>query len=76
MSQNNQTWVSPNGKNCWKIHHPGSERASGIFSTKQEAINNGRQISKNQRTEFIVQNKNGEIGFKDSHGPDKCPPKG
>jgi len=73
---NNQTWVSPNGNKGWKIHHPGSKRASGIFDTKKEAVEKGRSISKNQGTEFIVQKKNGEIGQKDSHGKDNYPPKG
>ncbi len=73
MSNNKQTWVSPTGPQ-WKVDHPGSDRASGIFDTKQEAVNFGRQVSRNQGTEFIVQNRNGQIGFRDSHGHDPFPP--
>ncbi|MBU0577377.1 DUF2188 domain-containing protein [Patescibacteria group bacterium] len=67
----NQTWVSPikeTGK--WKIQHAGAERASKICGKKAEAIDVGRKISQNQKTEFIVQNKDGQIAFKDSHGND------
>ena len=76
MTKNKQTWVSPNTGNGWRVHHPNAERASGIFETKKEAIDYGRNVSRNQKTEFIVQNKNGQIGFKDSHGKDNHPPKG
>ncbi len=65
-----QTWVSPNDGNGWKVHHPENERASRVFDTKQDAVDWGRQHSKNEHTEFIVQKGDGEIQFKDSHGND------
>ena len=67
----NQTWVSPNkSTGDWKVSHPGAKRASGIYPTKAEAISAGRRISRNQKTEFIVQRRDGQIDQKDSHGND------
>lgn len=64
-----QTWVSPRGKD-WAVHHPGAKRASGVFENKSDAVDFGRQVSRHQRTEFIVQKGDGKIQSKDSHGND------
>jgi len=56
----------------------GAERASGQLETKSEAVDAGREISRNQGTEFRVHNRDGRIASSDSHGrdPDPDPPKG
>lgn len=69
MSKKQQTWVSPSEK-WWKVQHEESERATKIFSTQKEAIDYWRNLSKNMKTEFIVQWKGGQIRIKDSHGND------
>lgn len=43
---------------------------------KQDAIDYGRQVSRNQETELRIHNKDGRIGQSDSHGHDPNPPKG
>lgn len=69
--KSNQTWVSPiKATHQWKVHHPRAERASGIFDTKNEALDVGRAISRNQKTEFIAQRHDGPIHIRDSHGND------
>lgn len=60
----------------WDVRRGGSERASGHFETKQEAIEAGREISQNQGTELRIHNKDGKIAESDSHGNDPYPPKG
>lgn len=60
--------------NGWKVVKGGSDRASGYYPTKQSAIDAGRVISKNQKTELVIHNKNGRISGSDSHGNDPCPP--
>jgi len=67
--------VVPNPNGGWDVKKGGSERASNHSDTKQEAIDIGRQISRNQKTEFVIHNKNGRISQSDSHGNDPCPPK-
>lgn len=68
--------VVPNPNGGWDIRRGGSERSSGHFDTKHDAVDRGRQISQNQRTEFVIHGQNGQIQQKDSHGNDPNPPKG
>ena len=65
---------NPNGG--WDVKRGGAERSSGHFETKKEAVNAGRIISQNQKTEFLIHGKNGKIQSSDSHGNDPCPPRG
>ena len=65
---------NPNGG--WDIKRGGSTRSSGHFDKKSDAVNVGRQISRNQGTEFIIHGLNGRIQTTDSHGKDPYPPKG
>lgn len=65
---------NPNGG--WDVKRNGAERASAHADTKQDAVDRGRAISRNQSTEFVVHNKDGKISGSDSHGNDPYPPKG
>jgi len=68
--------VVSNAKGGWDVKRDNAERASVHTATKQEAIDRGRVMSRNQKTEFVVHNKNGRISGSDSHGNDPYPPKG
>lgn len=68
--------VVPNPDGGWDVKRGGAERASNHFDTKQEAIDRGREISRNQQTELRIHNKDGRIADSDSHGRDPYPPKG
>lgn len=68
--------VVPNKGGGWDVKRGGSDRSSGHFETKSEAVDAGRQISRNQQTELRVHNKDGRIASSDSHGKDPNPPKG
>ena len=68
--------VVPNPDGGWDVKKGGAERASGHYDTKADAVKDGRQISKNQGTEFYIHGKNGKIQQKDSHGNDPFPPRG
>lgn len=68
--------VVPNADGGWDVKKGGSNRASGHFDTKQEAIDAGREISRNQGTEFFIHGKDGKTQRKDSHGNDPFPPEG
>lgn len=67
--------VVPNPKGGWDIKKGGSNKASLHTDKKQDAIDAGRKISQNQKTEFIIHNKDGRISQADSHGGDPNPPK-
>ena len=76
MKNIRQHHVVPSSEGGWKVKRNGSTRASEWYSTKQEAINRAREISRNQKTELIIHNKDGKISQCDSHGNDHCPPRG
>lgn len=67
--------VVPNSGGGWNVKKGGADRASKHFDTKQEAVDWGRQVSRNQETEFLIHGKDGKIQQSDSHGGDPYPPK-
>ena len=68
--------VVHNSKGDWDVKRSESQRSSGHYSTKEQAVNADRQISRNQGTEFVIHGLNGHIQSADSHGEDPYPPKG
>ena len=68
--------VVPSPEGGWAVQRSGSKHASRLYDTKMEAIDAGRQISQNQKTEFYIHGRDGQIQRKDSHGGDLYPPKG
>lgn len=67
--------VVPNENGGWDVRRNGADRASLHTETKAEAVERGRELSKNQHTELIIHKANGQIQNPDSHGNDPCPPK-
>ena len=74
MPKQHHVVPSPNGG--WDVKKSGAERVSVHTTTKQEAVDQGREISRNQGSEFVIHGKNGQIQQKDSHGNDSFPPRG
>ena len=74
--KNDSHHVVPNQNGGWNVKKSNSSRASGHFVRKQDAVDAGRQISRNQGTEFCIHGKDGKIQQKDSHGNDPFPPRG
>ncbi len=68
--------VVPNPGGGWDVKRGGAGRASSHHDTKTEAIRSGREVSRNQRTELRIHNKDGRIADSDSHGGDPYPPRG
>ena len=46
--------VVPNDRGGWDVRRGGADRASGHFDTKREAVDRGREISRNAGTEFKI----------------------
>lgn len=59
----------------WAVKGAGNERATAVFGTQAEAIEAGKQIAGNQRSELLVHGRNGQIRSKDSFGNDPVPPR-
>ena len=68
--------VVPHHGGGWDVRRGSADRASGHFDRKQDAIDRGREISRNAGTELEFHNRDGQIGQSDSHGNDPFPPKG
>jgi hypothetical protein pcarcW_19674 len=66
--------VTPKGP-LWQVIGTGNTKATKLFNTQKEAIDYGREIAKNQKTELVIHNKKGQIRDKDSYGNDNCPPR-
>jgi hypothetical protein len=74
MAKNNIE-VSPHGDG-WQVKKQGSQRASKVFDTQKDAISYGRPKAKEDKVEFIIKNRKGQIREKDSYGNDPFPPRG
>ncbi|MCY4523786.1 MAG: DUF2188 domain-containing protein [Halobacteriovoraceae bacterium] len=77
MTTKKTTHVVPNkDRGGWDIKQGGSNRSSGHFDKKNDAIDRARAISQNRNSELFIHKRDGKIGSKDSHGNDPYPPKG
>lgn len=60
----------------WATKPEGASRASRIYPTQRKAIDAARHQTQQNGGELVIHNRQGQIRAKDSHGPDKCPPRG
>lgn len=67
--------VVPNGDK-WSIKGEGNEKNTATFDTQKEAIEKGREIAINQKSELFIHNKEGKIRERSSYGNDPYPPIG
>ena len=74
MASKGQHVVPRNGK--WAVRKTGSVKATKIFDSQQEAINLGRRIARNQRTELYIHGRDGRIWDRNSYGHDPHLPNG
>ena len=73
MAKRNQH-VIPLG-NRWAVKGEGSTKFTAITETKKDALDIGRKIAKNNKSELVIHGKDGKIRDKDSYGNDPNPPK-
>lgn len=66
----------PNPKGGWDNKREGSSVPLSHHRTKENAIEQGRAIARQDQTEHIIHNKNGRISEKNSYGNDPYPPAG
>lgn len=67
--------VTPRGGK-WAATKEGSQRASSIHDTQREAQKKDRQIARNDKTEFFLHGKQGQVRECDSYGGDPSYSKG
>jgi len=67
--------VVPNPKGGWSVRKSNTSRASKTFDTQKDAIEYGKNISKNEGGEFIVHGRDGMIKQSSSYKNDPMPPR-
>ena len=62
--------------NKWGVRGEGNSRLTKIFDTQSEAIDAGKEMAINQRSELLIHGAHGRIRERNSYGRDPFPPKG
>lgn len=76
LKMTNQIHVLPKwAQGWWAVKKSNNSRASGIYSTQQEAKKEATKIAKNEWLELLIHNKEGKIREKNSYGKDPHPPR-
>ena len=63
-------YVVPNPDGGWDVIRGNALRALKHFDTKKDAVSYGQQVSRNQKTEFVICHKNGKIQRTNNHSSD------
>ena len=63
-------------ENGWAIKGEGNSRATRTFNTKEEALEMGKRIAQNQKSELVIHGKDGAIQNRNSFGNDPSKSKG
>ena len=67
--------VTPRGDK-WAVVREGSERASSLHDTQEQAEKKGRETARRDKTEFYLHNQQGQIRERASYGSDSKSSKG
>ncbi len=67
--------VTHRGDGSWAVIGEKDKRASSLHDTQGEAIEAGRPLAQNNRSELVIHDRDNRIRDKDSFGNDPCPPK-
>ena len=62
-------YVVQNDNGGWAVKRS-TTKSSRHFSTKKEAVHYGQEVSRKQKTEFVICHKNGNIQRAKNHGSD------
>lgn len=65
-----------NGTLDWSVKRQGTQRSSGNYANKPDAISAARQIAINNRLELFEHGKNGQFQNRNSYGNDPRKSKG
>ena len=63
-------FVGPHTGGGWQIKKAGNAKASVVAETQGELVPRARAMAKRERSELIIQGRNGAIREKDSEGND------
>jgi hypothetical protein len=57
------------------VTREGNDRSSGFFERKSDALERGRELARDQKTELVEHGRDGRIQDSDSYGNDPVPPR-
>ena len=75
MAKGKNQWVVQH-KEGWAVRGEGNSKVTAIKATQREAIDAATEIARNQRSEVIIQGRDGKIRDKNSYGNDPHSSKG
>ena len=75
VSKKKGVHVTPRGDK-WAVVREGSDRASSLHDTQEQAEKKGRETARRDKTEFYLHNQQGQIRERDSYGSDPRSSKG
>lgn len=67
--------ITHRADDSWAVIGAGDKRASSLHENQYEAINEGRQLAMNNKSELVIHDVNNKIRDKDSYGNDPFPPR-
>lgn len=63
------------GNSGWSVRKEGTERAARTFPTKEHAVVYARDVTRRDKAELYVHNRDGTISEHNSYGRAPLPPK-
>jgi hypothetical protein len=60
----------------WALRPEGASKDTQVFRTQEQAIQRGREVATNQRSELLIHNRESRIRERNSYGNDPYPPRG
>lgn len=60
----------------WAVKREGSDRASAVLPTKEQAFERAREIAQREEGSVVVHKENGQIQEERTYGKDPFPPRG
>jgi len=75
MADKKRIHVTPKGDD-WAVQREGGKKASGVHDRKKEAIEQGRNLAKQDKGQLLIHGKDGKIQEERTYRKDPFPPEG
>ncbi len=75
MSKRDYHVVPNKDRGGWDVKREHAERASDHFEKKSDAMERGRDLAREHKTELVEHDRRGRIRDPDSYGNDPIPPR-
>ena len=76
MTQKKSFWATQRRNGKWAVEKTGTNRASSLFNTQEQAWKEARKLARRDGTEAFLKGKDGKIRARNTYGCDPYPLKG